>query len=287
MSTSFTKKKLVAVLSLVGKSTFGEGANTKVVEGLRMQASIRKEGFPAKGTMDLSIYGMPENDMNALTTLAFRPMRVYYHQVKLLAGDDSGLATAFQGEIITAAAAYNSAPNLPFRITAAEGFYTAIATSRPRSFKGGASVASVMEQLAKDMGYAFENHGVKGVVANPYLVGSAYTQAAQLATAANIEFGIDDGVLFIAPRNGPRAGEVPLVSAATGLKGYPTFDKSGIHFECLYNPALRLNGLVRLESAVKPANGTWRIFSLGHNLSSEDPGGQWVSQVHVTPLGLP
>lgn len=286
MSESFTKKKLVAVLSLVGKSTFGEGANTKIVEGLRMQADIRKEGFPAKGTLDLNIYGMPENDMNALTTLAFQPMRVYYNQIRLLAGDDTGMSVAFQGEIVEAHAAYGSAPNAPFKINAVEGFYTAIATSQTKSFKGGTQVASIMEQLAAEMGYSFENHGVTGVISNPYLVGSAYTQAATLANAANIEFGIDNGVMFISPRNKARAGSIPLISPETGLKDYPTFDKNGLRLQCLYNPNIRLMGSIAVKSAVKVANGTWAVHGLGHSLSCEDPSGSWVTTVNASKWGF-
>ncbi len=285
MTSSFTKKKLTATLTLVSK-TFDGKSNTKVIEGLRMNAEIRKEGLPAKGTMNLTIYGMLESDMNALTTLSFAPMRIHYNKIRLMAGDDSGMAVAFQGEIVTANANYSSAPDLSFKISAAEGYYSSIATSLPKGFKGGASVANIMKTLATEMGYSFENNGVNSVLSNPYLVGSAMNQAASVASAADIEFEIDDGVMFIAPRNKPRAGTAPLISPETGLKGYPTFDKNGLALQCIYNPNLRLGGQFVLRSAVPVANGTWRIHGISHNLSSEDPGGSWLTSIKSCPFGL-
>ena len=286
MSSSFTKKSLIAYLTLAGATFDGEN-NTKIVDGLRMDAEIKKGGHPAKNTLKLKIYGMPSADMDALTTLAFKPMRVKKNLIRLQAGDSGIMTTVFQGDITAAYASYSSPPNLLFHVEAAEGYYPSIATSRSKGFKGGTSVVQLMQNLAQQMGYGFENNGVDSILASPYLIGSSMQQASALAEAADLEFGVDDGVLFIAPRNRPRAGEAPLISAETGMKEYPTFDKNGLKFTCLYNPGLKLGGLCVVQSKVPVANGTWRIHGLDHTLSSEDPSAKWESKVHATQPGMP
>ena len=294
MSTSFTKKILTAYITMADSTFVGtatpdnpSGLNTKIVQGLRMDAEIKKGGKPSKNTLKLKIYGMLQDDMDALTTLAFKPMRVRKNLIKLTAGDGDGSAVAFEGEITSAYASYSSPPNLLFHLEATAGYYPAIATSKAKGLSGSQPVAQMLQQLADEMGYAFENNGVDSVLVNPYLSGTAMQKASMIADAADLEFGVDDGVMFVAPRNKARAGEAPLVSAETGLREYPTFDKNGLKFSCLYNPGLRLGGLCVVKSRVPVANGTWRVHGLEHSLASEDPSGKWFSKVSAVPLGVP
>lgn len=286
--SSFNQKILQANLTLT-TGTFGTGkGNTVQLSGLRMDAEIEKGGHPSKNKAKLKIYGMLESDMNMLTTIpakSGKALAVHKSLIQILAGDPFGLAVAFQGEITGAWASYQSPPNLFFHLEALEGFYPAIAPVVPKSFKGGTSVSSIMASLADQMGYAFEDNGVTVQLASPYLHGTAYQQAAAVAAAAGIEFGIDDGTLFIAPRGSARKGHAPLISAATGLMEYPVFDKKGLKFSCLYNPGLRLGGLCAVQSVIPVACGTWRINGLHHQLESENPGGKWLSKVSASWVG--
>lgn len=285
MSKSFSKKSLVAYLTL-GAGTLEGSNNTKIIDGLRMIAHIKKSGHPSKNVMRLKIYGMLENDMSAFTSLNFKPMRVKKNLIQLLAGDPSGMAVAFSGEVTSAFSSYSSHQPI-FTLEATAGYYPAISTSHAKSYRGSTSVALLMKNLADEMGYSFENNGVTSVLDSPYLSGNAMSQASMLAEAADLEFGIDDNILFITPRNKPRAGTAPLISPDTGLEEYPTFDKNGLKFKCLYNPGLKLGGLCVVQSMVRAANGTWRIHGIEHELSSEDPGGKWHSKIHATQPGVP
>lgn len=285
--SSFTRKILQANLTLT-TGTFDGVNNTKQVTGLRMDAEIEKGGHPSKNKAKLKVYGMLESDMNMLTTIpakSAKPLAVHKSLIQVLAGDEYGLAVAFQGEITGAWTSYQSPPNLFFHLEALEGFYPAIAPVVPKSFKGGTAVSQLMQTLASQMGYAFEDNGVTSQLVSPYLHGTSYQQAAAVAAAANIEFGIDDGTLFIAPRGMARKGMAPLISAATGLKEYPIFDKKGLKFSCLYNPSLKLGGLCVVQSVIPVACGTWRINGLHHQLESESPGGKWLSKVSASWVG--
>ena len=152
---------------------------------------------------------------------------------------------------------------------------------------GGVAVSTIMSSLASQMGYSFENTGVTLQIRSPYLTGSAMQQAQQLAQAANIEFGVDNGILFIAPRGTARSTGtvVPLVSAATGMKEYPTFDKEGIKVTTLYNPGIVLGSIINVQSAIQVACGNWRVNGLKHHLEALHASGKWESQITASWVG--
>ena len=283
-NSSFTQKILQANMTLVS-GTFDGTNNTKIVNGLRMVAEIEKTGSPSKNTCKLKIYGMNQQDADMLTTVpsqAQAPLAVHHNLLQLWAGDENGLSVAFQGDITEAYSNYHAAPKLYFSVEAVAGYYPAIAPVAPKSYKGSVTVDSIMSALAAQMGYAYENAGVNVTLRDPYLAGSAMQQMHTIATAANIEANIDDGTLVITPINGPRKGTAPLISKDTGLIEYPTFDKKGIKFSCLYNQNIKLNGLVNVKSVIRGCSGTWRVNSLKHDLSCLEPSGKWLSKIEAS-----
>lgn len=289
-TNSFVSHRIQVHFTLA-KGTFGNTENnTKVCsDKLRVHCEIKKGGTPSKNEMKLKIYGLLESDMFDLSTLGLNPLSVRKNLVQVLAGDSDGLATAFQGEITGAWVNYHKPPDLDFEVHAVEGYYPSIAPSRPLTAKGGASVASMFQNLAGQMGVAFQNNGVTTIVQDPYLSGTLYDQAEELALMSQVEFCLDNGVLAIAPKGQPRTpvGQVPYISPDTGMKEYPIWDKEGLVVECLWNSAFQLNGLVVIGgSLVHGANGTWRIHGLEHNLSSHHPHhGTWHSKLHLTKEG--
>jgi len=287
MAGSFTKKRIQVNISLAS-GTFDGSNNTIQLQGLRVECHVKKGGHPSKNECKLKVYGLSDADMNKLTTMPSKDKNalvVHKSIVQVLAGDSDGMAVVFSGNIVSAFAAYQSPPNLAFEVTAMEGYYPSIAPSKPKSFKGVTQVSTILKTLAGEMGYSYEDGGVDATLNSPILEGSAWAQASEVADSCDLEFGADDGVMFAAPRHGVRSGYVPLISPDSGLREYPVFDKEGLRFSCLYNPALRLGGAVSVKSAVKVACGTWRIHGLDHQLESENPNGKWFSDVRATWIG--
>lgn len=283
-SLSFTKKKITVNITL-SSGTFDGSNNTVSLSGLRVECKIEKGGHPSKNKAKIKIYGMLESQMNQLTALAFKPMAVKNNLLQILAGDDTGMSVAFAGTITGAWAVYHSPPNLYFNIEALTGFYPAIVPANPTSVKGAGDVGQMMGALAAKMGYTYKNNGVDTQLSNPYLSGTNYQQAAQLADAADCEFIVDDDELVIAPRGAARSNLAPLLSKDSGMKEYPVFDKKGIKVECLYNPAVQIGGLIVVQSIVTAASGTWRVNGLTHMLQSEHPGGKWESSIKASYVG--
>jgi hypothetical protein len=96
---------------------------------------------------------------------------------------------------------------------------------------------------------------------------------------------VDDGTLAIWPQGGTRGGVVPVISAKSGMVGYPTFTSRGVAFRCLYTPTISYGTTVQVESALTPACGKWVVYRLIYSLESETPGGAWFADVEAGAPG--
>jgi hypothetical protein len=97
-----------------------------------------------------------------------------------------------------------------------------------------------------------------------------------------------------------------LISAGSGLVGYPRFSSTGMNFRCIYNPNLRIGGQIRMQSTVgaaatqaqatatQPAtpepggpNGIWYVVGLSYDLSAQLPGGPFFCDVQTSRVNIP
>jgi hypothetical protein len=287
--TSTYVKRAIDVTVQLGQGNFGaSGFNTVKLTGLRVHASILKQGAPGFGTADLRIYGMTQSVMNQLSTLGVpTPMTTGRNNlVTIEAGDAvNGMAVVFRGTVWRAWQNLDGAPETFFDMSLIASAFDAMAPVPPISFPGSADVATIMSGLALRMGRAFENNGVQVRLSNPYFPGTAVDQVQKCAQAANIE-AYDDGItLAIWPKSGTRGGAIPLISAASGLVGYPTYFDQGMRFRCLYNPSILFGGQIKMQSSLTPACGLWYVTSLVYDLAAQITSGPWFCDVDCVRWG--
>ena len=317
---SYVERAIDVTLTL-GTGTFGaSGKNTVKLSNLRVVATINKAGFPSLDTADLRIYGVPPDIMNEVSSLGVPfPMLRVHNTVLIEAGDaTNGMAMVYSGNIWTAVQEMNDAPDTYLQITGQAGAAASLVPATPTSVPGTADVATVMAGIATKAGWAFENSGVAGPVnvklSNPYLDGTYLEQAHALARAANIEMTLDsaggaNGTLAIWQKNTTRGGSVPLISAASGLVGYPQFFGFGLKFRCILNPNIRIGGQIQMQSSLGGAvaapglaqqqptpanqaaarqqgvNGVWYVITpLTYSIASQMPGGPWFTDVTCARL---
>lgn len=284
---SFDNKKQLRFVVTLGTGKFGSSNNdTITLQGFRATADIDKAGGMMMGTLRAKIYGVKQADMNSVTTLQWKTGTLIPNTVEVYAIDGPAETLVFAGNIVNAWADYQSMPDVFLHIQAQSAFFNALKAIPPRSFKGGVDVASVMAQIARDLGYTFENNGVTTRLVDVYLPNTGMEQAKDLARAAGCDLYLDDKILAITPPNVPRKVIIPLISPASGLVGYPTFDGVGVNFQTLFNPAITFGGSIKLETDVQQAAGEWVVTSVGHRLESEKPGGAWFSNVRGNQNGL-
>lgn len=284
---SFDNKKELRFVVTLGTGTFGSSNNNQItLEGFRAKVSIDKAGGMQMGTFRASIYGVTQSDMNSITTLQWKPKSFIPNTVQVFAIDGSQQTLVFQGNIINAWGNYNSMPDVFLMIQAQSAYFAQITPVAPRSYDGPVSVATVMSQIADAAGMTFENNGVQINLNSPYLTDSNLNQAKALAKAAGCNLYVDGNTLAITPPNSPRGTLVPLISAETGLDGYPTFDGIGVNFKTLFNPAVLFGGQINLVTTLQQAAGVWIVTSVAHELESENPDGAWFSTIRGNANGL-
>ena len=294
MSDSFAKRLMNVSIDL-GKGPHGADGSTNITfYQPRVLARIERTGMPGYSTASMRLFGLSLDHMNAISRLGKPKTYERNNKVTLLAGDsESGVGIVFTGTIQEAWTDFNAAPDVAVDISAVSGTIDATKPVPPTSYAGAVDAATVLSGLAILMGYGFINHGVSVILSNPYYPGTARDQANRCIDAADIYAVIDDQshTLEIWPKDGSRAqpgnGEIPSISPATGMVGYPGYTEGGIILRTLYNPALRFGGQVQVSSSLPPGNGTWIICRLSHQLESEQPGGAWFSDLEAYRLGDP
>ena len=275
-------RRRIDLTFILGTGAFGDaGFNTVSVTGKRVQVNIQKTNGPGMGQAQVRVYGLTMSMMNQLSAINEGDMATRNNRMVISAGDDvSGMATVFDGNIKMGQINLSGAPDSNLVVVGYAGLLGATQIIPPSNYPGTSDAAVIMANLAAKMKLQFEPNNVSVLLETQYLPGSPREQAQRCADIANINWTVDDGVLAIWPKGGSRGGYIPEISPETGAVGYPGYSTSvyGIMLQTLFNPLLRIQGLVKVKSGLQVANGTWRIFNLVHDLESETPGGQWFTR---------
>lgn len=277
--SSFANKKQLLFTITLGTGTFGAGANQINLQGFRASAEIDKAGGNQMGTLQARIYGVAQKDMNAITTLLWKQDQYIPNTVVVTAIDGDQQTQVFAGNIVQAWGNYQSQPDVFLHIQAQTAYVNQLRPVSPSSFQGTVDVPTIAAQLARAMGYSFENDGVTAQLSNVYLPGTAMDQLKSLVQAAGCDLYLDDTIVAITPSGVPRGGLIPQISPESGLVGYPSFDGTGVNFECVFNPSIRFGGSIQLLTSIPKASGQWTVQCVGHRLESEKPDGAWFSTV--------
>lgn len=279
-------KRHIKVSFKLGQGSFGEsGADTFTIEGVRISASIQKTGA-IMAELNMTVFGMPLDVMNKLTILGSPLIDGRNNVVIVEAGTDAtGLAVVYEGIIQEAWIDARNMPQVGFVVMARTGLIAALKPVPPTSYKGSIEVALAMSGLASQLGLRFENTGVSGVVADPYLHGCIRDQVRDLAAAVPCNWTIEADTLAIWPLDGARGGLVPLIAPDTGMVGYPLRTQDGFSVQTLFNPSIAYGGAIQVESDIAQANGKWTVFSLSHDIDAEVPGGKWFTNVDCHLFG--
>ncbi len=285
---NFIQRKIIVEFQL-GSGDFGEATGDTVrVSGLRVQANIQNTSGAALGDAQVRIFGLAPGLLNKLSGLNRASQALRQNTIIIYAGDDvAGMATVFIGQITLAQIDLANVPDSTLTISAQSGQFGALQTATPTSYPGSVDAAIVMKYLANQMKIGYDGpNGVSVILSTPYFPGSYLDQVRACAQKAHIGWNISNGKLWIWPSDGNLPGPIPLISPNTGMVGYPSYSSGqfeGLAVTTIFNPLLRIAGLVQIESGLSVANGTWAVFDIFHALESETPGGKWFTQFNASP----
>jgi hypothetical protein len=277
----------------LGTGTYGDGKSTRLVlEGLRAFVEINKGGTEAVSICIARLYGLKLADMNKLASLGVPYGQVRMNYLTVEAGDSiQGMAVVFYGLVEVGNVEASDAPEFAFTVQAKVQLIGKVQPHTPSSYPDTAKVATVVASLAEAMDYNFENNGVTATVQNHYMVGSITDQIKEVCDAASVEREIDDvnSVVAIWPKGSYRSAKnqtVPIISSNTNQIGYPTYWKAGIEIFCRFDPKISIGILVKVQdSTLEQVNDSYRVLSLGHQLSCNAPQGAWYTKLKLLKNG--
>jgi len=292
---TFVRRKIDLTFQIGLGGQFGEsGTDAVKLGGLRVAARIDHIPGPGMGQAEIRVYGLKPSLMNKLSALNKASTALRDNTVTLEAGDDfKGMATVFQGHMILGQQCLNAAPETHLLVLAQAGTVDKYKSVPPITAPGSMDAAVIMFNIAQTCGWLFENAGVSVQLSTPYFPGEPMEQIRACAAAGNFLFTLDKGssdrqtTLVIWPKGGSRKGQIPVISSATGMIGYPNYSTSvyGLDVQTEFNPLLSVGGRVEIRSSLEVANGTWGVFGICHELESEVPNGPWFTRFNASALG--
>lgn len=280
---SFTNKTIQVVMAMA-EGVFQNGANQITVEGLPTSVDIQKQGGDERPSCTVTIGNLNIDVVKQLTTLSFRPLQRFKNQITVNAGEvGKQLQTIFIGDFENAYGEFQNAPTMNLMVKAIAAQHGALMATPATSVDGTEQVAKLMEQWAIEAGCTLENKGVNASVKNVVYRGSPVDKAKTLARDVGIDLIIDDGKFIITPNGRAVDGNAVLIDPKHGLLGYPAFSNDGIEFNMIFDPNVKIGGLVKIESIVPRASGIWKVTKITTKLEAYVPnGGSWNSSVSAT-----
>ena len=280
---SFTNKTIQVVMAMA-EGVFQNGANQITVEGLPTTVDIQKQGGDERPSCTVTIGNLNIDVVKQLTTLSFRPLQRFKNQITVNAGEvGKQLQTIFIGDFENAYGEFQNAPTMNLMVKAIAAQHGALMATPATSVDGTEQVAKLMEQWAVEAGCTLENKGVNASVKNVVYRGSPVDKAKTLARDVGIDLIIDDGKFIITPNGRAVDGNAVLIDPKHGLLGYPAFSNDGIEFNMIFDPNVKIGGLVKIESVVPRASGIWKVTKITTKLEAYVPNsGSWSSSVSAT-----
>lgn len=252
-------------------------------EGLRVSVLSNYGNGAIHPTANITIYGLPMGKIDKIIRIRWGSNEMLLSKVKIEVAEESEEFKPFYHGVITFARLDTSnAPDIALII---ESILTEDEKQKLVSgsdFEEGTKLADAVEQLATEMGYQFEDNGVKTVLSYTSLNDTNLAKIQKLCDDYGVSLYIENRLIAIAPKGYPRKIAKPIISPSNGLLSYPTSTVQGVNFKCLYNPLIRFGGLLEIkDSIVKMANGDWHVIGLRTHLESNMPNGEWSMEVNA------
>lgn len=261
METFIKKKLIVTILTPEGKSyRFDHSA---------IECSITKTGGIEFAKANVKIYGLQLNTLSALTWAIYLKNKMPLFDIIIEAQDgNSSPVQVFKGEILFSCADLNGASPV-LKIEAQTGSFHQMQPSPPVSIAGTTPLSDFVAGECSKIGYEFVNEGVTASLKDCTISGSPIEKIRYACSQVGADVLIDDKIVYLIRKSKPREnpGGIPVISAESGMIGYPVLTSTGISCVTYFRPDLALGAMVRVETIVPHCTGVWHITELAHELS--------------------
>lgn len=268
---TYKKRTLKFEFTLKDGAFDESGNNILTIDNIKAEIEIGAYGGITGTTLEARVYGLSIDNMALLSYKGIQLNGAKQNMMKVWADD----RPVFFGSITNCFADLNQMPDAPLIISAFSTGFDQSITAAPFSKEGVASVNEIITTIAASIGYTVVNNGVLAKLENPYFEGNPIAQIQQCAHAAGIEIDFRLGAIYIWPQGGSVDDQIPLISTATGLLGYPVPSNYGANFQCTYSDLILRGRKIQLETSMPNMSGIYTVQSAVHHLSTWTEGGPW------------
>jgi hypothetical protein len=306
---SFTKRHLRYVIQLNNgglnlsggaPETFEDGSDRLTIEGLRSVASllgVQGGATPFVSHAQIQLWGMKPADMAKLSTLGLDIARINKNTVQVFAYDDGNSANAaqvFAGTISNARLNYNAMPDVSLELECYGTFAQQTQAIAGTSVKGSGDVVAMLQGIcaACDPPLKLVDNGISKKLSNPAHAYSAFDQINEICNAVGILYKIDGDTLTIWESGTNIDGVTINTGPGLGMVGYPEYNMMGFDVTMEFSRSVQLGRQLQILPSESPGAlpipgvpGTYWIWAVEHELSSEMPGGPWLTHARLAAHG--
>lgn len=239
------KQYLRKVSLIVGHNEASRGAID--LSELRIRFSVKRGDIQTPNTADIRVYNLNETTSNAI--------QKEFTRIVLQAGYEGNYGVIFDGQIKQVRRGRETQTDTYLDITAADGDSAYNFAISSFSLAAGSTYNDHVSMVLKDMA----EHGISrgyfpDLPGNPLprgkvVFGMSRDVMRNIAENTNTSWSIQDGKLQMVPLTSYMPGEIPVLTAATGVIGMPEQTQGGIKLKTLLNPNLKIGQAVKLDNA--------------------------------------
>lgn len=281
----------------------GTGISFSSLSGndLRIVFEVTKTALSTPNKAKISLYNLSPTTENKIATV--------FTSVMLLAGYGGQNTMLFTGNIASIERKYEP-PDLVSTFTAGDGDHdyqnavvnTTVAAGTDHKAEIAASLGSMAATVAGAVVVAAQGTRLRGKV----LSGPARDVLSNMARNLDAHWSIQDGKLVVCDaKSAIPTPTIPLVSATTGMIGFPEVTEKGLKIKMQLMPQLAIGGLFQLQtsfaqikapkqgkksargasnlgSARTDPNGTYKVNTIKH--SGDSRGDAWSTEVECVRI---
>lgn len=223
----------------------GKGGTGLLVENLRVQFEVAKTIESAPNVAVIRIFNLhPDNEAK---------IKNEFDEVLLNAGYEGAMRLVFRGNI-KHVYRYRDGNDYITEIEAGDGDKDFRKAVMNETLAAGTTTSQLVDRAVgtfKGVGGTTKGHvqvNERERIRGKVISGNTRDVLHDVARESGANWSIQDGQLVIVSTNDVLPGEAIVLRADTGMLGAPEINDKGIAVKCLMNPALRVNGAIKLDN---------------------------------------
>ncbi|MGJ5719644.1 phage protein [Morganella sp. B601] len=244
------------------------------ITNLRIAFSVEKTLTSEPNPAVIRVWNLNGSNRNLITS------KIYNRLSLSVAYKGDELRMIYKGDI-TDVVTLRDGTDFITEMTCGDGHSAYTKAKVNKTLKAGSTDKDIMNEAAKSMGTE------KGVVSLPkdralprgkVITGNARDVMHKVGRNNNADWSIQDGQVTVLPKDKVVSdNEGFVVSQTTGMINSPEKTDNGLQITMLCNAALRIGGLVRVESIMPEYNGDYKITELEH--TGDFMGDDWYTKI--------